>query len=50
MYEYLVSVGGYEQRVKFLAESREQADAKAEEWVGDSGSVIEFVGLWCINS
>lgn len=50
MYEYLVNVGGYEQRVKFFAETREQADAKAAEWVGDNGSVIEMVGYWSVQS
>lgn len=50
MYEYLVTVGGYEQRVKFFAESREQADAKAAEWVGENGSVIEFVGCWAVQN
>lgn len=50
MFEYLVSVGGYEQRVKFFAENREQADAKAAEWVGENGSVIEMVGYWAVQS
>lgn len=49
MYEYLVSVNGYEQRVKFFADGRAEADAKAAEWVGENGTVIEFVGLWKVE-
>jgi len=50
MYEYLVVVGGYQQNVKFFAASREEADAKAAEWVGEGGTVIQFVGTWKVDS
>lgn len=50
MYEYLLVVGGYEQSVKFFAASREEADAKAAEWVGENGTVVEFLGQWAVES
>ena len=50
MFDYLEKVGVYEQRVKFFAETREQADAKAAEWVGENGSVVEMVGYWAVQS
>jgi molybdopterin converting factor small subunit len=49
MYEYLVIVRGYEQRVNFFASSREEADEKAADWVGENGSVIEFLGKWKVQ-
>jgi molybdopterin converting factor small subunit len=50
MYSYLVNTNGYEQRVKFFADTREEADRKASEWVGENGSVIELVGFWSVSN
>ncbi len=44
MYEFLVTRGGYEQRVSFRADTEAAAREMAEEWVGDAGSVLECVG------
>lgn len=50
MYEYLVTVGGCEQKVKFFADSEPAARIKAEEWVGENGAVLEFVGKWAVQN
>lgn len=49
MYEFLVIVGSFEQRVKFFGSTESEARAKAAEWVGDDGTVIECVGLWAVS-
>lgn len=49
MYEFLVMVGGYEQRVKFFGASLTEARERAAEWVGDGGAVLEYLGWMGVN-